>query len=103
MNLLDRWRPITPLSYGSLSRNTLHSLYLFSIALAVIPFGSTGPLPLSIATLFACFTSMAALAVYGVNPRTKWLFLTILLLGVVTSLWVEIQTLPGSQASVQQP
>lgn len=81
----------------------MRSLYIASIFVAVLQFGAVRPFPVTISTMFACAVALLSLAVFGAPSRGRWLFLTILLLGGLTFVWVWIQTMPSLPASFDNP
>lgn len=81
----------------------MRSLYIASIFLAVIQFGAVRPIPVSLSTIFACVVAVASLAVYGAPNRGRWLFLTVLFLGMLTFAWVWLQSVQFLPASFDNP
>ncbi|MBO9099402.1 MULTISPECIES: O-antigen ligase family protein [unclassified Rhizobium] len=78
-------------------------LYFLSLLSAIVPFGAVNPIPLSAATVLACFAAVVAGIVLGPPVKTRWLFATALILAVATSGWIEIQTLSGLDDGVVNP
>lgn len=81
----------------------VRSLYLLSVLVAVLPFGAVNPIPLSLATTFSCLVALISAAVFGPPVRTRWLFVTVLVMAVLAVGWIEIQTLQGLPAGFANP
>ncbi|QPB22376.1 O-antigen ligase family protein [Rhizobium sp. 007] len=66
-------------------------LILATLVFAIVPFGAVWPVPLTLATLFACFTACAGTLVYAAPVRGRWLFNTILSALAAMIAWVFLQ------------
>jgi len=81
----------------------VQSLYMLSVLSAVLPFGAVHPIPLSFATVFSCLVAFVSALVFGVPAKTRWLFAIGLLLAVLTTAWVEIQSFPALSPGLANP
>lgn len=73
--------------------SALHGLYVASVFFAVLTFGAVRPYPITLSTMVASLVALLCLLVFGGPSRARWLFLTFLLLGCLTFLWVWLQSL----------
>lgn len=84
-------------------KTILASLYSAVVLIAVIPFGLVDATPFAAVAICMFALSLAALLVFGEPRRARWVFVWALLLFIVTSAWIVIQTVRLPWPSLVNP
>ncbi len=74
-------------------KTILAGLYSTVVLAAVIPFGLVDATPFAAVAICMFALSVAALLLFGEPRRAHWVFVWVLLLFIVTSAWIVIQTI----------
>ncbi len=73
-------------------KSTFAGLYSALVLAAVIPFGLVDATPFAAVAICMFALGVAALMLFGEPRRGRWVFVWALLLFIVTSAWIVIQT-----------
>ncbi len=84
-------------------KNILAGLYSTVVLAAVIPFGLVDATPFAAVAICMFTLGLAALLLFGEPRRARWVFVWALLLFIVTSVWIVIQTVHIPWPSLVNP
>jgi len=84
-------------------KSIVAGLYSALVLAAVIPFGLVDPTPFAVVAICMFALGVAALLLFGEPRRGRWVFVWALLLFIVTSVWIVIQTVRVPWPSLINP